>query len=146
MWKLRIYLRTNIWKAPHKNEASDWMCSIYTLKRQRYLLTLLYAILRKARIDRLHKNKAINVICLVFVWTVLGALSNNACKQSKVSTFASLMCKSCKLCHLPYFCVEPSIYISIFHFYAIWKKILSIFLIKCLKINVSKTAVFIILF
>ena len=61
----------------------------------------------KARRNRPYKTKT-NVIYLVFVWTVSGALRNNACKQTKVSAIASLMCKSYKLCHLPAFCVEPS--------------------------------------
>ena len=69
----------------------------------------MHVLLRKTRRNRPHKNKA-NVICLVFVRTVSGALRNNACKQNKVSAIASLMCKSYKLCHLPAFCVEPSIY------------------------------------
>ena len=67
----------------------------------------MHVLLRKARRNCPHKNKA-NVICLVFVWTVTGALRNNACKQNKVSAIVSLMCKSYKLCHLPAFCVEPS--------------------------------------
>ena len=60
--KFRVYN----WKAPHKKQASDKMCSICTLKRQKYLPFLKHVILRKARRNRPHKNKA-NVICLVFV-------------------------------------------------------------------------------
>ena len=69
-------------------------------------LTLMHVLLRKARRNRPHKNKA-NLICLGFVWTVSGDLRNDACKQNKVSAIASLMCKLYKLCHLPAFCVEP---------------------------------------
>ena len=67
----------------------------------------MHVLLRKARRNHPQKNKA-NIICLVFVCTVSGALGNNACKQNKVSAIASLMCKSYKLCHSPAFCVEPS--------------------------------------
>ena len=83
------------------------MCSICTLKRQRYL-TLMHVLLHIVVQNFPHKNRA-NVICLVFVWMVLGAFHNNACKQNKVSAIASLMCKLYKLCHLPAFCVESSI-------------------------------------
>ena len=65
---------------------------------------MMYYCVKPAR-NRPHKNKA-NVVCLVFVWTVSGALGNNTCKQNKISAIASLMCKSYKLCHLPAFCVE----------------------------------------
>ena len=72
-------------------------------------LYMLHALLHKTRRNCPHKNQA-NAICLVFVWTVSVALRTNACKQNKVNAIASLMCKSYKLCHLPAFCVEPSIY------------------------------------
>ena len=57
-------------------------------------------LLRKAKSST---QKKANVICLIFVWTVSGALRNNACKQNKVSAITSLMCKSYKLCYLPAF-------------------------------------------
>ena len=69
------HLKQLNWKAPHKKEESDKMCLICTLKRGIYL-TLMHVLLRK--------NKS-NVICLVFVWAVSGALRNNTCKENKVS-------------------------------------------------------------
>ena len=90
------------WKAPHKSKASDKMCSIYTLKRQSLLCSM------QCRVHT--KTRQISFALFCFCEDVLALLRNNACKQIKVSTFASLMCKSCKLRHMPYFCVELSNY------------------------------------
>ena len=76
-----------IWKTLHKSKASEKMCLIYTLIKGAKELTLLClrALLRKVRRDNPHNNKAMSF-----------------------ATF--LMCKSYRLYHLPYFCMEPFIY------------------------------------
>ena len=67
------------WKAPHKKQASDTVCTIYTLKRQRYLpCFVLHALLRKAP-ETVHTKTRQITFVLFLCGRSRRALCNNAC-------------------------------------------------------------------
>ena len=71
----------NNWKAPHKNKASDLMCSIFEIKRQRYLPyfdCMQYCIKRAETIHTKVRQMSFILLFHGLSWRVL---RNNACKQ-----------------------------------------------------------------